>query len=39
MGKTFTLKQYGEKQCGGFMDFEKVYDRVTMKTLWHVLRM
>ena len=41
----FTLKQIGEKaqekKCRvyvGFMDFEKVYDKVNREPLWQVIR-
>ena len=44
--QNFTLKQIGgktqEKKCRGYMgfiDLEKVYDRVNRETLWQVLRM
>ena len=42
----FTLKQISEKAqekkcrvCVGFMDLEKVYDRVNRAELWQILRM
>ena len=42
----FTLKQIGEKTREkkrrvyvGFIDLEKVYDRVSRKSLWQMLRM
>ena len=46
VSQIFTLKQKGEKardkKCGvymGFIDLEKVYDRVNREDLWQVLRM
>ena len=41
VGKTFTLKQIGEKNVVyvGFIDLEKPYDRVNKETLWQELRM
>ena len=45
-GQIFTLKQIGdkprEKKCRlyvGFMDLEKVYNRVNREAKWQVLRM
>ena len=46
MDQIFTLKQIGEKaeekKCRlyvGFIDLEKMYNRVNREALWQVLRM
>ena len=46
VNQIFTLKQIGEKGqekkqmvCVGFMDMEKVYDKINMEGLWQFLRM
>ena len=46
VGRIFTLKQIGEKPREkkrkvyvGFIDLEKLHDRVNRESLWQVLRM